>query len=80
VTRTDLHQLVDSLPDASLEAAAQWLERVRDPAVARLETAQADDEPFTEEERREVYRALLRLDAGEGIPLEQVRAEPDAAG
>jgi hypothetical protein len=45
-----------------------------------LETAQADDEPFTEEERREVYRALLRLDAGEGIPLEQVRAEPDAAG
>jgi hypothetical protein len=78
MTRAEVHHLVDELPDASLEAAAQWLERARDPAVARLETAPPDDEPFTDDERREVYRALLRLDGGGGIPLEQVRAELDA--
>jgi hypothetical protein len=80
MTRADLHRLVDELPDASIEAAALWLERVRDPGVARLETAPPDDEPFTEEERREVYAALLRLDAGEAVPLEELLAELNPAG
>lgn len=80
VTRADLHRLVDELPDASMEAAALWLNRVRDPMIARLETAPPDDEPFTGEERRQVYAALLRLDAGEAVPLEELLAELDQAG
>jgi hypothetical protein len=80
MTRAELHRLVDELPEASLEPAAVLLERVRDSAVAHLEAAPPDDEPFTEDERREVYRALLRLDAGEGIPLDQLGTELRAAG
>jgi hypothetical protein len=80
MTRADLHRLVDELPDGSLDAAALRLERVRDPMVVRLETAPPDDEPFTEEERREVYAALLRLDQGEAVPLEELMAELDEAG
>jgi hypothetical protein len=71
---------VDELPDASVEAAGLWLERVRDPTIARLETAPPDDEPFTEEERRAAYAALLRLDAGEAMPLEALRTELEQAG
>jgi hypothetical protein len=78
-TRDGLHRFVDELPDHSLEAAALWLERVRDPMVARLETAPPDDEPFTKKERREVYAAMLRLHQGDGIPLEHLMAEFDAA-
>ena len=50
MTRADLHRLVDELPEASLEPAAVLLERAQDPAIARLEAAPWDDEPFTDEE------------------------------
>lgn len=79
MTRADLHRLVDELPDTSLEAAALWLGRVRDPGVAKLQTAPLDDEPFTEDERREVYLAMLRLDGGGSVPLEDLIAEFRAA-
>lgn len=78
MTRDDLHRLVDELPDHSLEAAGLWLERMRDPMVARLETAPPDDEPYTEEERLADEPALARLDRGEGIPLDQLMAELEA--
>jgi hypothetical protein len=78
-TRDDLHHLGDELPDHSIEAAALWLVRVRDPMIARLETAPPDDEPFTEEERQAVERAREAFDRGEGIPLEQLMAELDEA-
>lgn len=58
-----------------MEAAAVWLGRVRDPGVANLQMAPPDDEPFTEDERRAVYAALLRLDGGESVPLDDLIAE-----
>jgi hypothetical protein len=79
VTRTDLHRLVDELPETSLDAAAVWLGRVRDPGVAKLQTAPLDDEPFTEDERKAVYAAMLRLDGGESVPLDALMAELDLA-
>lgn len=59
MTRADLHRLVDDLPAESVEAAALWLERLRDLFIARLETATPDDEPLTEEERQAVERLAL---------------------
>ena len=79
MTRADLHRLVNELPDNSLVAAARWLERVRGPITARLDAAPADDEPFSEDERRAVYAALLRLDEGEAVQLEDLITELDDA-
>lgn len=79
MTRTDLHRLIDELPETSLDAAAVWLGRVRDPGVAKLQTAPLDDEPFTEDERRAVYAAMLRLDEGESVSLHDLVAEFNVA-
>jgi hypothetical protein len=57
MTKAELHQLVDELPDDSLDAAATMLRRARDPAIARLEAAPYDDEPFTEADRDAVREA-----------------------
>jgi hypothetical protein len=73
MTRVDLHRLVDELPEASLEPAAVLLERARDPAIARLEAAPWDDEPFTDEERRAVHEALV--DPRPSIPWEEAKRE-----
>jgi hypothetical protein len=58
VTKTELHQLVDELPDESLEAAAVLLKRARDPVIARLDAAPYDDEDLTEEDHEAVRQAL----------------------
>ncbi|MGO8686342.1 MAG: hypothetical protein ACLQT7_04035 [Candidatus Dormibacteria bacterium] len=76
MTRADLHRLVDELPKASLAAAAAWLELAKDPVVARLLAAPRDDEPFTDEERRAVHRALA--DPGRSIPLESLMRDVPA--
>jgi hypothetical protein len=76
MTRAEVHHLVDELPDASLDAAAQWLERAKDPVIAALAVVPWDDEPYTDEERAEDEAAL----AEPAIPWEQAKAELDAAG
>jgi hypothetical protein len=50
MTRTDLHRLVEDLPDESIDAAGILLKRAQDPLVAALEAAPLDDEPYTEED------------------------------
>jgi len=78
-TRDDVHRLVDELPDDALESAALLLRRATDPMIRVLDAAPIDDEPFTDEERADVERALQALDRGEGIPLQQPMAELDEA-
>jgi hypothetical protein len=72
VTKTELHDLVDSLPDESVEAVGEWLRRARDPVIAQLDAAPWDDEPFTEEERAAVEAA--RLDPAPSIPVDRFGA------
>jgi hypothetical protein len=75
VNRTDVHRMVDELPEASLEAAAAWLGRLSDTAITGLQMAPQDDEAFTQDERRAAYRALLGLDGGVSIPLADLTSE-----
>jgi hypothetical protein len=54
MTKTELHQLVDALPDESLPAAAILLRRAQDPVAAKLDAAPYDDEELTDEDLRAV--------------------------
>ena len=57
MTKTELHHLVDSLPDESLPAAAILLRRAQDPVAAKLDAAPYDDEELTDEDLRAVREA-----------------------
>jgi hypothetical protein len=74
VTKTELYELVDALPDESLPAAAILLRRARDPMVAKLDAAPYDDEPLTEEDLRAVREAR----AEPGVAWSGVEAELSA--
>jgi len=54
-----------------VDSVGRLLERALDPMIAVLDAAPLDDEPYTEEERRQVEAARKE----DGIPWEQVRAE-----
>jgi hypothetical protein len=56
MTKTELHRLVDALPDESLPAAAILLRRAQDPVAARLDAAPYDEE-LTDEDLRAVKEA-----------------------
>jgi len=62
MTKTELHQLVDALPDESLPAAAILLRRAQDPVAAKLDAAPYDDEKLTNEDLHAVKEA--RSEAG----------------
>jgi hypothetical protein len=51
MTKAELHELVDALPDASLDAAGALLRRAQDPVLAQLDAAPYDDEPLTDADR-----------------------------
>ncbi len=79
-TKQDLHHLVDELPDASVEPAARWLARAKDPMVAVLDAAPIDDEPLSDDERTAIVEARARLSRGDGVPLEDLPAEGAPGG
>lgn len=57
MTKTELHRLVDALPDESPPAAAILLRRAQDPVAAKLDAAPYDDEELTDEDLRAVKEA-----------------------
>jgi len=71
MTKTELHRLVDALPQQSLEAAAILLRRAQDPVVAELDAAPYDEETFTEDDEAAVREGLSEP----GLPWSQ--AEPE---
>jgi len=77
MTKADLHRLVEELPDASVEVAAVYLERAKDPVLAALDAAPPDDEPYTDEERAADAAALAAYRRGEFTPIEDLIAELD---
>jgi hypothetical protein len=63
MTKTELHRLVDALPDESLPAAAILLQPPKDLVAAKLDAAPYDDEEMTDEDLRAVREA--RSEPGE---------------
>ena len=57
MTKSELYELVDALPDESLPAAAILLRRAQDPVIAKLDAAPYDDEELSEEDLRAVRQA-----------------------
>lgn len=71
MTKTELHELVDTLPEESLSSAAILLRRAQDPVVAKLDAAPYDDEELTEEDLRAVRDARNQM----GIAWSDAEAE-----
>lgn len=57
MTRTELHRLVDALPDESLPAATILLRRAQDPVAAKLDAAPYDEEELADVDRRAIKEA-----------------------
>ena len=74
MTKTELHRLVDELPEESLPAAAILLRRAQDPVVAKLDAAPYDDEKVTGED----VDAVRAARSEPGVPWSQAEAELDA--
>lgn len=71
MTKTELHKLVDALPEESFEPVAELLRRAQDPVVAKLDAAPEDDEGLGEEDRR----AILEARREPGVEWSQADAE-----
>lgn len=74
MTKTELHRLVDELPNDSLSSAAILLRRARDPVAAKLDAAPYDDEELTDED----LRAVLEARGESGVPWSEAEAELNA--
>ena len=74
MTKTELHELVDALPDESLPAAAILLRRAQDPVIAKLDAAPYDDEEVSEDDLRSIREARREP----GIPWSEAEAELSA--
>jgi hypothetical protein len=74
MTKAELHDLVDALPDDSLDSAAILLRRARDPLLAKLDAAPYDDEPFTDADRDSVEQARDEP----GVPWSDAKRELSA--
>jgi hypothetical protein len=74
MTKTELHRLVDALPEESLPAAAILLRRAQDPVAAKLDAAPYDDEELTEDDLRAVREARSEP----GVSWSEAEAELNA--
>jgi hypothetical protein len=74
MTKTELHELVDALPDESLSAVAVLLRRAQDPVVARLDAAPYDDEDLSEDD----LLAIRQARSEPGVPWPEAEAELNA--
>ena len=73
MTRTELHALLDSLPDDRLEEARQRLaELVDDPVLRALMLSPIDEEPLTDDERATIDEARAAYRRGEWISDEEL--------
>jgi hypothetical protein len=75
MTRSDLHRLLDAVPDETLGAVQRALEPLADPFLLALATAPIDDEPETDEERAAVTEAREDIATGAVRDWEDVRRD-----
>lgn len=77
MNRTDLHKLIDGLPDSKLPVARAYLEGLRDGSRVQsfLDNAPYDDEPYTDQERKAVQEGRAEAARGEVFSLEEIERE-----
>jgi len=74
--RRQLHQLIENLPAGQVQSALRYLSYLSaDPMLLSLLHAPADDEPYTDEQRRQDAEAEASIARGEGSPHEEVLRE-----
>jgi hypothetical protein len=67
--------LIDRLSPEKLSAVVGVLELLVDPLDRALAAAEIDDEPVTDEERRDIEASREWFKHNQGIPFEQVVAD-----
>ena len=76
IEKRQLHELVENLPPEQLPAALKYMQYLSaDPVLLSLLAAPPDDEPYTDEQRRQDAEAEAALVRGEGIPHEEILRE-----
>lgn len=77
VTKQELHQLIEEIPEEEHQAAAKYLKRLRDltadPVYQAFMNAPIDDEPVTPEERRLIDEARAEVARGEVVSWEEAQ-------
>jgi hypothetical protein len=71
IERTELHALVDRIPDTDLPTARKLLRALADPVELSILSAPLDEEPEDEDERLAVAASLA--DESPDIPFEEIR-------
>lgn len=69
------HGMIERLAPEKLSAIVGLLEVMLDPFDRALATAEIDDEPVTEEERRDIEAARQWFEHNQGTPFEQAVTE-----
>ena len=74
--RQQAHELIECLGPNQVSAVVELLEALPDPVSRAIANAPTDDEPESEQERREVTesKAWFERQGGQGIPHEEVLA------
>ena len=68
--------MVERLPPQQVQAALRYLHYLSaDPMLLSLLNAPSDDEPYTQEQRRQDAEAEASIAGGEGAPHEEVLRE-----
>lgn len=74
IARSDLHQLIDSLPEHELVVAGRFLQELHQRGVdPMLAWAPTDDEPTTPEGDAEADAAWAEYVRGEAVSAEEAR-------
>ena len=75
MTRAELHQLIDELPDESIPTVTSAVARaIHDPVAAVLDNAPDDDEPVTDEDIAAIEAAEREANRDGWIGLGEFRA------
>ena len=67
VNRSELHRLLDRIPEQEIETACEYLRSLVDPVQAALLAASEDDEPLSAHERTALAEAQRRQQCGEAV-------------
>ena len=76
--KSELHVLVDELPDSEIDAAARYLAYLRDtadPLTRLLDNAPGDDEPLTPEEEQAIEDGMAAYRRGDYLEAEDAKRE-----